>query len=100
MSENIIFNDQISNIFESNEDLATDLLPNLDIAQMGNQIKGEIKNNIIDLSSTEQKKTPSGFVGESVTPDSVFVNTAFKTGGGIIDKFEAASSLRSYGAFS
>ena len=100
LSQNTIFNDQVSNIFESNEDLATDLLPNLDIAQMGNQIKGEIKNNIIDLSSTEQKKTPSGFVGESVTPDSVFVNTAFKTGGGIIDKFEAASSLRSYGAFS
>ena len=100
LSQNTIFNDQVSNIFESNEDLATDLLPNLDIAQIGTQIKGEIKNNIIDLSSTEQKKIPSGFVGESVTPDSVFVNTAFKTGGGIIDKFEAASSLRSYGAFS
>jgi len=98
--ENSIFNDQISNIFESNEALATDLLPNLDIVQIGRQIKSEITNNVIDLSTTKEKKIPSGFVGESVNPSSVSVNTAFKTGGGIIDKFEAASSLRSYGAFS
>ena len=97
--ENSIFNDQISNIFESNEALATDLLPNLDIVQIGRQIKSEITNNVIDLSTTKEKKIPSGFVGESVNPSSVSVNTAFKTGGGIIDKFEAASSLRSYGAF-
>ncbi len=97
--ENSIFNDQISNIFESNEALATDLLPNLDIVQIGREIKSEITNNVIDLSTTKEKKIPSGFVGESVNPSSVSVNTAFKTGGGIIDKFEAASSLRSYGAF-
>ena len=99
LSENTIFNDQVSEIFESNEDLASDLLPNLDIAQMGSEIRSEISNNVIDLSSNQEKKIPSGFVGQSVTPSSVFVNTAFKTGGGIIDKFEAASSLRSYGAF-
>jgi hypothetical protein len=98
--ENSIFNDQISNIFESNEDLATNLLPNLDIAQMGREIKSEISNNVIDLSTKQENKVPSGFVGQAVSPASVSVNTAFRTGGGIIDKFEAASSLRSYGAFS
>ncbi len=100
LSENTIFNDQVSEIFESNEDLASDLLPNLDIAQMGKQIKSEISNNIIDLSSKEENKVPSGFVGQSATPASISVNTAFRTSGGFIDKFEAASSLRSYGAFS
>ena len=95
-----MFRDQVSEIFESNEDLATDLLPNLDIAQMGSQIKGEISNNVIDLSANQEKKIPSGFVGQSVNPASVSVNTAFRTSGGFIDKFEAASSLRSYGAFS
>ena len=100
LSENTIFNNQVSEIFESNEDLATDLLPNLDVAQMGKQINSEISNNIIDLSSKQNNKAPSGFSGQSVNPASVSVNTAFRTGGGIIDKFEAASSLRSYGAFS
>ena len=100
LSENTIFNDQVSNIFESNEELATDLLPNLDIAQMGREIKTEVSNNVIDLSSKQDNKVPSAFVGQSASPGSVFVNTAFRTGGGIIDKFEAASSLRSYGAFS
>ena len=100
LSENTIFNDQVSEIFESNEDLASDLLPNLDVAQMGSQIKGEISNNIIDLSSKEENKVPSGFVGQSATPASISVNTAFRTSGGFIDKFEAASSLRTYGAFS
>ena len=98
--ENSVFTDQISNIFESNEDLATNLLPNLDIAQMGREIKSEISNNVIDLSTNQENKVPSGFVGQAVSPASVSVNTAFRTGGGIIDKFEAASSLRSYGAFS
>ena len=98
--ENSIFNDQISNIFESNEDLATNLLPNLDIAQMGREIKTEISNNVIDLSTNQENKVPSGFVGQAISPASVSVNTAFRTGGGVIDKFEAASSLRSYGAFS
>jgi len=98
--ENSIFNDQISNIFESNEDLATNLLPNLDIAQMGREIKTEVSNNVIDLSSKKDNKVSSGFVGQAVSPASISVNTAFRTGGGIIDKFEAASSLRSYGAFS
>ena len=98
--ENSIFSDQISNIFESNEDLATDLLPNLDIAQMGREIKTEVRNNVIDLSSKQDKKAPSGFVGQAASPASISVKTAFRTGGGIIGKFEAASSLRSYGAFS
>jgi len=101
LTENIIFNDEISNIISSNEDLASNLLPNLDISQMGKQIlSSETSNNIIDLSSKQENKAPSGFVGQSVNPASISVNTAFRTSGGFIDKFEAASSLRSYGAFS
>jgi len=98
--DNSIFNDQITNIFQSNEELATDLLPNLSVAEMGKQVKTEISNNIIDISSQNEQKIPSGFTGESVNTASVSVSTKFETGGGIIDKFEAASSLRSYGAFS
>ena len=101
LTENSIFNDEISNIISSNEDLASNLLPNLDISQMGKQIlSSETSNNIIDLSSKQENKAPSGFVGQSVNPASISVNTAFRTSGGFIDKFEAASSLRSYGAFS
>ncbi len=98
--DNSIFNDQITNIFQSNEEMATDLLPNLSVAEMGKQVKTEVSNNIIDISSQNEQKIPSGFTGESVNTASVSVSTKFETGGGIIDKFEAASSLRSYGAFS
>ena len=76
-------------------------LPNLDIPQMGKQIaSSETNNNIIDLSSEQKEESSSGFSGFAAKPSVVRVTTKFKSGGGTIDKFEAASSLRSYGAFS
>jgi hypothetical protein len=102
LTENSIFNDEISNIISSNEDLASNLLPNLDISQMGKQIlSSETSNNVIDLSSPQQEQpAPSGFSGNAAKSASISVATKFVSGGGTIDKFEAASSLRSYGAFS
>ena len=102
LTENSIFNDEISNIISSNEDLASNLLPNLDISQMGKQItSSETTNNVIDLSSNqEEQPASSGFSGVSAKSASIIVATKFSSGGGTIDKFEAASSLRSYGAFS
>ena len=102
LTENSIFNDEISNIISSNEDLASNLLPNLDISQMGKQIlSSETSNNVIDLSSPQQEQpAPSGFSGNAAKSASISVATKFVSGGGTIDKFEAASSLRSYGAYS
>lgn len=100
-SENISFNDQISNIFESNVKLSSDLLPNLSISQMSQQIVGESTNNIIGLQSNDDGEVrSSGFKGITAVPPEVAVNTKFTSGGGVIDRFEAASSLRSYGVFS
>ena len=77
-------------------------LPNLDISQMGKQIaSSEVNNNVIDLSSNqEEQPAPSGFSGIAAKSASISVATRFNSGGGTIDKFEAASSLRSYGAYS
>ena len=100
-SKNITFNDQISNIFESNVKLSSDLLPNLSITQMSQQIVGEPTNNIIGLQSNDDGEVrSSGFKGITAVPPEVAVNTKFTSGGGVIDRFEAASSLRSYGVFS
>ena len=100
-SENITFNDQISNIFESNVKLSSDLLPNLSISQMGQQIVGETTNNIIELESNDDSGVrSSGFKGITAVAPEVAVSTKFTSGGGAIDRFEAASSLRSYGVFS
>ena len=100
-SKNITFNDQISNIFESNVKLSSDLLPNLSISQMGKQIVGETTNNIIELESNDDSGVrSSGFKGITAVAPEVAVSTKFTSGGGAIDRFEAASSLRSYGVFS
>jgi hypothetical protein len=101
VSENNIFNDNISNIIESNDTFASGLLANLDISQMRKQNTQSItKNNVINLSSEQKKESSSGFSGFAAKPSVVQVTTKFRSGGGTIDKFEAASSLRSYGAFS
>ena len=101
VSENNIFNDNISNIIESNDTFASGLLANLDISQMRKQNTPSItKNNVINLSSEQKKESSSGFSGFAAKPSVVQVTTKFRSGGGTIDKFEAASSLRSYGAFS
>lgn len=100
LSENNVFKDQITNIFETNETLASNLLPNQSIKQMGNQIlSGGTTNNVIELpSSTETKSQPSGFQGITATPPSVSVSTKFRSGGGVIDRFEASLALRADGA--
>ena len=69
---------------------------------MGKQIlSSETSNNVIDLSSPQQEQpAPSGFSGNAAKSASISVATKFSSGGGTIDKFEAASSLRSYGAYS
>jgi len=101
VSENNIFNDNISNIIESNDTFASGLLANLDTPQMRKQnTSSTIKNNVINLSSEQKKESSSGFSGFAAKPSVVQVTTKFRSGGGTIDKFEAASSLRSYGAFS
>ena len=97
-----IFDNRLTNIFESNEELASALLPNSDIKQMGREINSTTTNNVIDLSSNtnESQPQPSGFSGIAAKPATVFVSTKFTSGGGVIDRFESATSLRTYGAFS
>ena len=88
------------NIEENNKQLNE----KLDIANTKREIKPntEVSNNLynIDLSQDDSPKTISGFTGVTATPDSVFVSTKFTSGGGLFDRFEAASSLRTYGAYS
>jgi hypothetical protein len=99
------FGDQISQTVESNIDLA-DIIAKLDVGQIRSDIKNQNTSgqntNIVNLGGGNQETTQSssGFSGNSAVPSSVFVSTKFNTSGGAIDKFEAASSLRSYGAFS
>ena len=101
LSMSNMFTDEISNIFESNEELSSNLLPNLSIKQMGQQIVGDTTNNVIELGSKDNNQgNSSGFQGLTAVNSTVAVDTRFSSGGGTIDRFEAASSLRSYGVFS
>ena len=88
------------NIEENNKQLNE----KLDIANLSKEIKprSEVSNNLynIDMTQDDSPKTISGFTGLTATPDSVFVSTKFSSGGGLFDRFEAASSLRTYGAYS
>ena len=98
------FGDEITETIEPNIDLR-DALAQLDVGEITSEIKkssiqSSSTNNVIDLSQKQETKTTPKFSGISATPSSVFVSTKFNTSGGAIDKFEAASSLRSYGAFS
>ena len=98
------FGDEITETIEPNIDLR-DALAQLDVGEITSEIKkssiqSSSTNNVIDLSQKQKTKTTPKFSGISATPASVFVSTKFNTSGGAIDKFEAASSLRSYGAFS
>ena len=96
------FGDQISQTIESNIDLA-DMIAKLDIGQTEPNVKSDstVKNNIIDLSSNNQTQSnSSGFSGTTSKPASrVHVSTKFSGSGGVLDKFDNASSLRTYGAF-
>ena len=102
LSGDNIFDNRLTNIFESNEELASALLPNSDIKQMGRELNSTTTNNVIDLSSDTNESQPqsSGFSGIAAKPATVFVSTKFTSGGGVIDRFESATSLRTYGAFS
>ena len=98
------FGDEITETIEPNIDLR-DALAQLDVGEITSEIKkssiqSSSTNNVIDLSQKQETKKTPKFSGISATPSSVFVSTKFNTSGGAIDKFEAASSLRSYGAFS
>ena len=102
LSGDNIFDNRLTNIFESNLELASASLPNSDIKQMGREINSTTTNNVIDLSSNtnESQPAPSGFSGIAAKPATVYVSTKFTSGGGVIDRFESATSLRTYGAFS
>jgi len=97
----------ISELFSPPDDVEENnkqLNEKLDIAKVRKEIKPstEVSNNLynIDMTQDDSPKTISGFTGVTATPDAVFVSTKFSTGGGLFDRFEAASSLRTYGAYS
>ena len=98
------FGDEITETIEPNIDLV-DALAQLDVGEIRSEVKKTVAppsiNNVIDLNpNKETPKQSSGFSGLTAKPVSVFVSTKFNSSGGAIDKFESASSLRSYGAFS
>ena len=103
-NENIENAKEISEFFSPPDDNNKQLNEKLDIANARREIKPntEVSNNMynIDMTQDNSPKTISGFTGVTATPDSVFVSTKFSTGGGLFDRFEAASSLRTYGAYS
>ena len=106
-NENIENAKEISEFFSPPDDIKENnkqLNEKLDIANARREIKPntEVSNNMynIDMTQDNSPKTISGFTGVTATPDSVFVSTKFSTGGGLFDRFEAASSLRTYGAYS
>ena len=101
---------KITNLFNSSSSLismemiesgttesASDILPNMSIEMMSNEILsgGSGETQIINLGKGDNKQN-SGFSGISARPVFVSVGTKFKS----IDKFESASSLRTWGAFS
>ena len=101
---------KITNLFNSSSNLismemiesgatesASDILPNMSIEMMSNEILsgGSGETQIINLGKGDNKQN-SGFSGISARPVFVSVGTKFKS----IDKFESASSLRTWGAFS
>ena len=95
------FNDSSSismEMIEGGEKIASTLLPNMSIEMMSNQIfnnTSESGTQIIDLSAPEQSKN-SGFSGFAARPTFVSVGTKFNKS---VPKFEAAASLRTWGAF-
>jgi hypothetical protein len=102
LSQNVVFNDKISNIISPINEFKADI-PNLDISQIKKQsVRSKSNFNVVNLDSPseDQNKTSSGFSGIAAKPTFVSVSTKFKSGGGAFDKFDSASSLRSYGAFS
>ena len=81
-------------------DSASDLLPNMSVEMMSNEIfnvgGGGGGDQVFNIDVPNQNQS-SGFSGISARPVFVSVGTKFKRS---IDKFESASSLRTWGAFS
>ena len=81
-------------------DSASDLLPNMSVEMMSNEIFNvggrSGGDQVINIDVPNQDNS-SGFTGKSARPVFVSVGTKFKRS---IDKFESASSLRTWGAFS
>ena len=111
-NENIEDASQISELFTMPEDLVEinkQLLEKLDINNFreqilpgfeGNNETGDTNFYELDLSQNNTPQPVSGFTAITATPPSIFVSTKFTSGGGLFDRFEAASSLRTYGAYS
>ena len=106
-NENIESTNEISELFTPPEDVNEknkQLNENLDITNVSKDLRPntEVSNNLYNMDMTQDNspKTVSGFTGVTATPDAVSVSTKFSTGGGLFDRFEAASSLRTYGAYS
>tara|TARA_B100001093_G_scaffold187315_1_gene179926 strand:- start:3048 stop:4319 length:1272 start_codon:yes stop_codon:yes gene_type:complete len=79
-------------------DSATSLLPNMSIEMMSNEIisnTGEGGTSVIDISAPDQTNN-SLFSGLAARPTFVSVGTKFDKS---VPKFEAAASLRTWGAF-
>lgn len=79
-------------------DSATSLLPNMSIEMMSNEIisnTGEGGASVIDISAPDQTNN-SLFSGLAARPTFVSVGTKFDRS---VPKFEAAASLRTWGAF-
>jgi len=96
ITENQIFNDNISNIFSPNNEFSVSV-PNMSVKEMGDKI-AKSNSNIsvlnLDSGSEGEKQSSSGFVGNAATPTNVHVTTKFKSSGGAIDKYDYAASLR------
>jgi hypothetical protein len=107
-----VFEDEkITNMFDNTSNLismdmiesgsdggASGLLPNMDIEMMGNEIvsnTGEGGTSVIDVSAPDQNNN-SLFSGLAARPTFVSVGTKFDKS---VPKFEAAASLRTWGAF-
>ena len=95
ITENKIFNDNISNIFPNNVNVDR-LVINDEIPKTTESTKSEPNISFVKLGSDDdgKSKSSSGFVGESAKRTTVSVSTKFNSSGGAIDKIDYASSLR------
>ena len=85
-------------MIEGGEKIASNLLPNMSIEMMSNEIfanTGEGGTSVIDVSAPDQNNN-SLFSGLAARPTFVSVGTKFDRS---VPKFEAAASLRTWGAF-
>ena len=96
ITENKIFNENISNIFPNNVDVAKLVINDEKIPKTKGNIKSEPNISLVNVGSGDDgsSKSSSGFVGNSAKRTTVSVSTKFSSSGGVIDKIDYASSLR------